>query len=320
MKSLDKKITKVLVLDKINDSGINALINEGFQVDCCYGLNENQIIKLAHSYHIFVVRGSTHLTSKIITNAKNLSLIGRAGTGVDNISINTATKLGIAVINTPKANSNSVAELTIGLIINSLRKINLADSSMKQGKWEKGLFVGRELKKQVVGIIGYGNIGKRVTELLAPFGCKILVYTNHPKIIKQKNSKIKFVKFPFLLKNSDIISLHLPLTEKTKDLITKPCFNLMKNGVTIINTARGELIEEKSLLEALSTKKVNAVALDTYKDEPLPISHPFRSLPNVTLLPHLGAATKEAEDKTTDEICASIINIIKNGKFKNKVN
>jgi D-3-phosphoglycerate dehydrogenase len=283
---------KILVADSISPLAIDELkkISE-FDVVIKTGMNEEELIKTIPPYEGMIVRSATKVTSKVIDYADNLKIIVRAGIGLDNIDLQAAKEKGIKVANTPAATSISVAELTFGLMLSAVRNIAQANISMKNHKWEKKLFSGTELYGKTLGIIGLGRIGKEVARRALVFGMKVIAYD----VIKiETDLDVKQVSFEELLSSSDIITLHIPLTDKTKHLISEKEFNSMKDGVIIINVARGGVVEEKALLKALNSGKVKAAGIDVWEKEPTDnfelIDHP-----NVIALPHLGASAKEGQ-------------------------
>ncbi|MFQ6084351.1 MAG: hydroxyacid dehydrogenase [Candidatus Aminicenantia bacterium] len=285
---------KILISDAISPKAIDELRKvPDFEVDVKTGLNEEELVKTIQDYHSIVVRSATKVTSKVIEAANNLELIIRAGIGLDNIDLATAEKKGIKVANTPAATSISVAELTFGLMLGAVRHISIANMSMKAHKWEKKLFSGTELYGKTLGIIGLGRIGKEVAKRALAFGMKVIAYD---VIEIETDLDVKQVSFEELLFQSDIITIHIPLTKETKYLLSSKEFDLMKEGVILINIARGGVVEEEALLNALNSGKVKAAAIDVWEKEP---SDNFELIdhPNVIATPHLGAAAKEGQER-----------------------
>ncbi|HIE18779.1 TPA: 3-phosphoglycerate dehydrogenase, partial [Candidatus Bathyarchaeota archaeon] len=237
----------------------------------------------------------------------HLKLIARAGSGLDNIDLKAAEKRGIAVINTPEASADSVAELTIGLIVALARKMILADSSMKQGKWLKKELMGFLLKGKKLGLIGLGNIGLRVARIAKAVGMKILVTKRTPPSPELLESlEAEFLPLDDLLRQSDIVSIHVPLSEETKHMIDAEEISKMKDGAFLINTSRGEIINEKALLDALRSGKLGGAALDVYAAEP-PENLELIKQPNVICTPHIGAQTVEAQREASIRLAEKII-------------
>lgn len=283
---------KILVADSISPLAIDELkkISE-FDVEVKTGMDEEELIKTIPPFEGMIVRSATKVTSKVIDYADNLKIIVRAGIGLDNIDLQAAKEKGIKVANTPAATSISVAELTFGLMLSAVRNIAKANISMKNHKWEKKLLSGTELYEKTLGIIGLGRIGKEVAQRALVFGMKVIAYD----VIKiETDLDVKQVSFEELLSESDIITLHIPLTDETRHLISEKEFNSMKDGVIIINIARGGVIEEKALLKALNSGKVRAAGIDVWEKEPTD-NFELVDHPNVIALPHLGASAKEGQ-------------------------
>ncbi len=257
---------------------------------------KEELIKLMPEIEILVVRSATKVTADIIEAGTKLKIIGRAGTGLDNIDVKVAEAKGIKVINTPGANSISVAELTIGLMIACSRHIARGTIDLKNGKWTKKELEGHELYKRTVGIIGFGNIGREVAKRLLAFDMNVLAYD---PIVKETDMNVKLVDLDTLISNSDYITIHVPLTPETKNLINKDTISKMKDGVIIINAARGGIVDESALYEALVSRKIYAAGLDVFEVEPPTdeLRQKLLSLPNVVATPHVGASTFEAQER-----------------------
>ncbi|MEW6456830.1 MAG: hydroxyacid dehydrogenase [Acidobacteriota bacterium] len=290
---------KVLIADKLSDSALEELRSiKDFHVEVKTGLKENELVPIIQEFDAIVVRSATKVTKNVLNSAKNLKIAVRAGIGLDNIDVETAKNKGIAVANTPEATSISVAELTIGLMLALVRKICIADSTMKEHKWEKKILEGEELYGKTAGIIGFGRIGKEVAKREIAFGMKVLAHD----IIKQETDLlVSQVSREELLKNSDFISVHLPLTESTKDILSYKEFEIMKNGVYLINVSRGGVVNEKALFDALNSGKVSGVALDVFSVEP-PEDFSLIDHPNVIATPHIGASAKEGQERAGMEV------------------
>jgi D-3-phosphoglycerate dehydrogenase len=305
---------KILVCDRISDEALTLLRERGgFSVDVKEGMSEQQLKEVIVDCDAIVVRSATKVTKDVISSAKRLRVIARGGVGLDNIDVEEAKRRGIEVINTRAASSVSVAELTIGLMISSCRDIPLADSSLRQGKWEKKKLMGIELMGKTLGILGIGNIGFEVARRAASFGMKLVGYD--PAFIDQiperiKSCGIEMVGFEQLLKSSDFITLHLPLLPETRHLIGRREFEMMKDGVTIINCARGGIIDEDALLHYLKVGKVRRACLDVYEVEP-PVGNPLLKEYRVIATPHIGAATVEGQSRIGIEIAEMLIQKLK---------
>ncbi|MGC8819580.1 MAG: hydroxyacid dehydrogenase [Fervidobacterium sp.] len=257
---------------------------------------KDELIKIMPEIEILIVRSATKVTADIIEAGTKLKIIGRAGTGLDNIDVKAAEAKGIKVINTPGANSISVAELTIGLMIACSRHIARGANDLKNGKWTKKELEGHELYKRTVGIIGFGNIGREVAKRLLAFDMKVLAYD---PFVKETDIDVKIVDLNTIFKESDYITIHVPLTPETKHLINKETIEKMKDGVIIINAARGGIIDEGALYEALVSGKVYAAGVDVFEVEPPTdeLRQKLLSLPNVVATPHVGASTFEAQER-----------------------
>jgi D-3-phosphoglycerate dehydrogenase len=290
---------KILVADSLNPEALEELKSiPNSEVTLKTGMNEDELVNTIPDFHVAVVRGATKLTRRVIESASNLELIIRAGIGLDNIDLEAAKEKEIQVANTPAATSISVAEHTFGLMLAAVRNHGKANLSMKEHKWEKKVLSGTELYGKTLGIIGAGRIGQEVARRALAFGMTVIAYD----VIEIKTDlEIKQVSLDQLLAQSDIISLHLPLTDQTRHMISSQEFEKMKDGVIIINAARGGTVDEKALLEALQAEKVRAAAVDVFEKEP-PDDFSLIDHPNVIATPHIGAAAKEGQKRAGMEV------------------
>ena len=284
---------RILVTDKIHEAAIEEA-KKFAEVDLAYGISSEELKNKISRYDALIVRSRTKVTREIIENAKNLKIIGRAGVGLDNIDLKAAKEKGIEVVNSPEASTISVAELTIGSLIALLRKIPEAHFSVKSGKWEREKFMGNELYGKTLGIVGFGRIGREVALRANAFGMKVLVYD--PNITEEdaKEYNCHYTPFEELLASADIITLHVPLTDKTRGLINASRIKLMKDNAILLNFSRGEVVDEEALYKALKDGKLKGAALDVFSKEP-PKSSKLLELDNVVLTPHIGASTEEAQ-------------------------
>jgi len=306
-----KSKVKVLVCDPIHEEGIEKLRQAGFDVDVNPMIVPEKLRKAVSNYDVMIVRGRTKVTKEIIEAGRRLRVIGRAGVGLDNIDVETAKKRGIVILNTLESAANAAAELTIGLIISLARSIPRADHSMKEGKWIKEHLVGWELSDKTLGIIGLGNVGERVARFAKALGMKILITKRTPPAPELlKELEAEFVPPRELLQRSDVVTIHVPLTEETKHMIGAQEIQLMKKGAFLINTARGAIVDEKALLDALKSGKLGGAALDVYETEP-PKDLSLISLPNVVCTPHIGAQTERAQRTVAVSIAEKIIDFLK---------
>ncbi|MEO0020143.1 MAG: hydroxyacid dehydrogenase [candidate division WOR-3 bacterium] len=299
---------KVIITDPIAPEGVKILREAGFTVDEKPGIAPDELLKVIPEYDAIIVRSATKVTAEVIEAGKNLKVIGRAGVGLDNVDKKAADAKGIKVVNTPEATSISVAELALGMMFACARSIPQATASLRAGKWEKKAFKGMELFGKTLGIIGAGRIGTELAKRALGLGMKVLVF-------RRSNSKPEYgelCSFDELLAKSDIISLHIPKTPETYHLLNREAFAKMKKGVIIINCARGGVVDEAALFEALQSGQVAAAALDVFEEEPLKDFRLF-SLPQVIGSPHIGAQTKEGQARAGIGIAEKVRDALKGG-------
>ncbi len=312
---------KILISDNLSIRGIDLLRGyEQFQVDLNVGLKPEELKKIIGNYQALIVRSESKVTADILSAADNLKVIGRAGTGVDNIDVPAATQKGIVVMNAAAGNSVTTAEHTISLLMSLARKIPQAHSKLKGGKWDKKSFIGTELAGKTLGVIGLGNIGKIVASRAIGLAMKVVAYD--PFISKEIASKasIELGTLDEVFQRADFITVHTPMTDETRSIIGQPAFAKMKDGVRIINCARGGLVDEQALYDAIKSGKVAGAALDVFVQEPLPQDHPLLALDEVIVTPHLGASTNEAQDAVSVTISEQVANYLLNGAIVGAVN
>jgi len=310
---------KVLVSDNLSQKGINILKKAGLKVVVKTGLKPAELKKEIESYDALVIRSATKVTADIINSARNLKVIGRAGSGLDNVDKTAATKKGIVVMNTPGGNTITTAEHTMSLLFSMARQIPQATASMKQGKWEKKKFTGVELYNKILGIIGLGNIGAQVAKMAQGMRMNVIAHDPFLSEEKAKALGVKAVGLDELIRKSDFITIHTPLTDETRALINKERISKMKNGVRIVSSARGGIVDENALCEALKSGKVASAALDVFEKEP-PENCPLLELDNVVATPHLGAATEEAQDNVAIAVAEQVVEYLLHGTISNAVN
>jgi D-3-phosphoglycerate dehydrogenase / 2-oxoglutarate reductase len=310
---------KVLISDNISQKCIDILKDAGLAVDIKVGMKPEELRASIGEYHGLVIRSATRVTSEIIDAARNLKVIGRAGSGLDNVDKVAATKKGIVVMNTPGGNTITTAEHTIAHIVSLARLIPQATISMKTGKWEKKKFMGVELFNKTLGVVGIGNIGSQVAKRMQAFGMNVIAYDPFLSEDTAKTMGVEKVDIKDLFKRSDFITLHTPLTPETKYLINKKSLRIMKDGVRIINCARGGIINETDLYDAIVSGKVAGAALDVFEKEPTE-NNPLLSLDNVICTPHLGASTKEAQENVAVAVAEQIVDYLVHGTIRNAVN
>jgi D-3-phosphoglycerate dehydrogenase len=311
---------KVLVSDDLSDRGIEVFQKtEGIEVDVQTSLSYEEFKAVIKDYHGLAIRSATKVTADIIDASENLEVIGRAGIGLDNVDIEAATKKGIVVMNTPEGNAITTAEHTIAMMMALVRNIPQANASLKSGKWEKKKFMGNEVFNKTLGVIGIGRVGRIVADRAK--GLKMNVIAYDPFISPETVSKlgIETVDFDELLSKADIITIHAPKTPETLNFIDAKAFKRMRDGVIIINCARGGIVNEKDLLEAIRSEKVAGAALDVFEKEP-PGQTPLFELEQVICTPHLGASTEEAQVNVALTVAEQITDFLLHGTIRNAVN
>lgn len=297
---------KVLIADKIDESAPSLLKDNNITFTYQPEISPDELLTSISNYDALIVRSRTKVTKEVIEIGKNLKVIGRVGSGVDNIDMRVARKKKIIVVNAAEANSQAAAELTVALMLSCVRKLPSAFSSMREGLWLKKESGGNELALKTVGIVGYGHVGKRVRKLVSAFRARVLIYSRSYQTCSSRE----------IFEKSDIVTLHLSLTPQTKGCVTKDLLALMKPTAFLINTARGELVDEETLYNVLVNKKIAGAALDVFWQEPLPADSKWRKLPNLTLTPHIGASTQEAQKKASLTVVADVVRVLKGKKPK----
>ena len=310
---------KILISDKMSNKVEDVLSKHNVQYDIKTDLTPEQLKDIIDGYDGILIRSATKLKTEIIGHCKNLKVIGRAGVGVDNVDIDTATANKILVMNTPLGNLEATAELTVGLMFSLMRHIHLASPTTHEGKWEKSKFLGTELKGKILGIIGFGNIGQRVAEICSVIGMKII--TNSSSADDSILTKFNATKVSTeeLISSSDVISLHTKLNDHTKYMFNSNSLKTMKPSAVLINCARGGLINEAELKEALDNDVIAGAAVDVYETEPALDSALFNAK-NLLLTPHLGASSKEAQSNVAIDVAEQVADFLLNDKIVNNVN
>jgi D-3-phosphoglycerate dehydrogenase len=313
---------KVLIADPISPRGIEELSRDSaLEVVVKTGLNEADLVKLISDFSAIIVRSETKVTKGVLEAGKTLRAVGRAGVGVDNVDVDSATRRGIVVLNAPGGNTVSTAEHAFSLLLSVARKIPQADASVRAGSWNRKGLQGVELYNKTLGIIGMGRIGSELSRRAIAFGMRVLAFDPYLSAARARSLQVELVdELDDLLAASDFISLHTPLTPETRHLLGRERLVRTRPGVRIINCARGGLIEEAALAEALQSGHVAAAALDVFEEEPLPASSSLRAAPNLVLTPHLGASTAEAQESVGIEIAQSIRAVLLEGTIRNAIN
>jgi D-3-phosphoglycerate dehydrogenase len=308
---------KILITDGLDESGISILKQQA-EVDISSDISVDELLKVVSNYDALIVRGRTKVTAAVFQAGSRLKVVGRAGVGVDNIDLEAAKAKGVDVVNAPVSTSLAVAELTFGLMLAMAREIPRADSSMKQGKWLKKELEGVELSGKTLGIVGAGRIGMEVGKRAAAFGMNVVAYDPLVEEDEIKRRGAEPVALDDLYAWSDFISLHLPLTVQSRDMVGEMAFSQMKNGVRIVCAARGGIINETALLNALNSGKVAGAALDVFTQEP-PGATELVNHPRVIATPHVGAQTAEAQTRASEDISNEVLAALKNEKLRWKV-
>jgi D-3-phosphoglycerate dehydrogenase len=310
----------VVVADRVAASGIALLKQESsFEVVVTAGDPDRTDAELQRA-HALVVRSDTKVTEERIAGAPNLTVIGRAGTGVDNIDVDAATRRGIAVLTAPGANTVSTAEHTVALLLALLRRIPWAAESMQQGRWDRKQFAGSELAGKRLGVIGLGRIGARVARIAKAFGMQVSAYDPYLTPERAEALGVDSVTLEELLQVADVVTLHLPLTGDTHHLMNRERFAVMKPGAVLVNAARGGLIDDAALVEAVESGTLAGAALDVFDPEPLSADSPLRGSDRILLTPHLAASTSEAQDRVATEICGYVRDALITGALRGAVN
>ena len=310
---------KIIVADDLPDSALQLLTSEGWSVDARSGRNPEQLAADLAGADALVVRSATKVTSDLIAAAESLRVIARAGTGVDNVDVPAASVRGIVVMNAPGANSISVAELAMGLMLALARHLPAADAAMKQGKWEKKKFLGEEVREKTLGLAGLGRIGQEVARRAASFDMRIIAHDPFISEDVAGDLGVELVSLDDLFARSDFLSLHMPSTPTTKNIVNAERLRKAKKGIRIINTARGDLIDESALADAIESGHVGGAALDVFQKEPT-VDHRLQTLPQVVATPHIAASTREGQELVGMETMAALRDFLRDGIIRNAVN
>ncbi|WP_027093686.1 phosphoglycerate dehydrogenase [Cohnella thermotolerans] len=312
---------KVLVSDPISDLGISLLAEASdVSIDKKTGLSEDELVAIIGEYDALLVRSQTRVTERIMTAGKQLKVIGRAGVGVDNIDLDAATKRGIVVINAPDGNTITTCEHTFAMMMALARHIPQAYLKTVGGEWDRKSFVGVELRNKVLGVLGMGRIGSEVAARAKAFGMTVLGYD--PFLTEERAEKlgVKLASVDEVVREADFITVHTPLTPETRHMIGKAQFARMKKGVRLVNCARGGIIDEQALVEAIDAGIVAGAAFDVFEEEPPKPDHPFLKHPKIIVTPHLGASTVEAQENVAIDVSEQLLHILRGEPYKNAVN
>jgi D-3-phosphoglycerate dehydrogenase len=312
---------KVLVSDALSEEGLKVFKeSKELAVDVKTDLKPDTLKEAIKDYDALVVRSATKVTKEIIQAAKKLKVVGRAGVGLDNVDLEAATQKGIIVMNTPAGNTISTAEHTFSMILALSRNIPQANASMKKGEWKRSKFMGVEVYGKTLGIVGFGRIGSEVAKRAISFGMKVLAYDPFLSAEVAESVGVEIAELKNVLENADYITVHTPLTEDTRHMISDKEFALMKKGVRIINCARGGIIDEAALIKAIEEKRVGGAAMDVFEGEPLPADSAFLKFDNVVTTPHLGASTEEAQINVAIEVAEIVRDALLGRGIRNAAN
>lgn len=311
---------KVLVSDKLSDQGVKILKDAGLTVDVNTKLNPQELLQAIPNYDGLVVRSGTKVTKDVLAAATKLKVVGRAGSGLDNVDLEEATRRGIVVMNTPGGNTITTAEHSISLMLSMVRMIPQATASTKAGKWEKGRFTGIELYNKVLGVVGMGQIGGHVARLAQGLLMRVIAYDPYLSPETAQKAGVEKVALEELFRRADIITVHVPLTPETTKLINADSFKLMKDGVRIVNCARGGIVDETALYDALASGKVAGAAMDVFEREPVDPNNPLLKSEAVVCTPHVGAATTEAQEQVAVAIAEQIADYLIKGIIRHAAN
>jgi D-3-phosphoglycerate dehydrogenase / 2-oxoglutarate reductase len=312
----------IMVCDPVSPKGIDLLRRRPeFRVTVLEKrLPEAELIPMVNDVTALVVRSETKVTRKVIEAAPKLRAVGRAGVGVDNVDVEAATQHGVVVMNTPSGNTISTAELTFSMMMALARNIPQAHGTMKAGKWERKQFQGVELNRKTLGVLGMGRIGSEVARRAIAFGMRVLAYDPYLALSRAKALQVELVELDELYAGADFITVHMPMSEETRGMLNAAAFEKMKRGVRVINCARGGIVVEKDLYEAIRDGQVAGAALDVYEVEPAPVDFGLRELPQVIMTPHLGASTEEAQENVGIEVAEVLTDYLLSGAVRNAVN
>lgn len=311
---------RILVSDDVSEKGV-AILREHFDVDIKTNMPPEELLGCIGEYDGLVTRSQTQVTEEVIAAATNLKVIGRAGVGVDNINIPAATARGIVVCNAPEGNTIAAVEHTIGMMLAVTRHIPQAHQSIQEGKWDRKSFTGIQLQGRTLGVIGVGRVGSRVAKRMQAFEMNVIGYDPYITEERARQIGIELVDFDTLLEKSDYITIHTPLTKETRDMIDADAIAKMKDGVRLVNCARGECFDNQAIAEAIKTGKVAGAAIDVYPNEPLTLeNNPFLGMFNVVQTSHLGASTVEAQEGVAVDVAYGVIDALNGKPVMNAVN
>ncbi len=311
---------RVLVSDDLSPEAVRVLREAGLEVDVKVGLKPDALEEIVGGYDALAVRSATKVTARLLEKAARLKVVGRAGIGVDNVDLEAATRRGIVVMNTPGGSSVTVAELALGMILALSRHLAAATASVRAGKWEKKRFQGHEVAGKTLGVVGIGNIGSVLVDRALAMKMRVVAYD--PFISPEAAAKLgaALVDLDALWREADVVSIHVPLTEQTRNLVDAATIAKMKKGALLVNCARGGIVDERAVAEALASGHLGGAALDVFDKEPPPPDHPLLAAENLVATPHIGASTEEAQSAVAIAIAEQLVLFLEHGVVKNAVN
>lgn len=312
-------MSKVLVADNVSSEVFRIFDENNIPYEQKTGLSEDELCSEIKGYEGLIIRSAVTVTENIIKSSDVLKVIGRPGVGVDNVDLNAATNKNIVVMNTPLGNVQATSELTLGLIHTLMRKLNSANQTMHENKWEKKSHIGHELLGKTIGIVGYGNIGKNVANISKAYGMNVAVFSSSLDDDKALEDNVKKMSFDELIKEADILTFHNKLSERSKYMINSESLKTMKKTAIIINCARGGIVNEEAVKSSLEAGEIAGYGCDVYEEEPQTNSI-FSGMSNVVMTPHIGAGTTEAQEKVAVQIAEQLVDFLLNNKITNQVN
>jgi len=316
-----RRVPKVLISDSLAEQGVTVLEQApGIEVINRPGVSPDELLELIADVDGLAIRSGTKVTSDVLAAAKSLRIVGRAGIGVDNVDIGSATEHGVVVVNTPEGNNITTAEHAIALMVSLARHIPQATASMKAGKWEKKKFQGLELYNRTLGVLGAGNIGRFVVSRAKGLGMKVIVHDPYLTQEAAARLEVERVELDEMMSRADVVTVHVPKTKETTGILGSAQFAKAKPGLIVINAARGGIVDEAALLEALESGQVGAAGLDVFVEEPPPEDHPLVNHPNVICTPHLGASTEQAQINVAVAVAEQIRDYLLAGEVRNSIN
>ncbi|MBQ8699864.1 MAG: phosphoglycerate dehydrogenase, partial [Schwartzia sp.] len=311
---------KVLAADGVSARGIEILREAGFEVDVKDKISADELVATIGDYDALIVRSASKVTKDVLAAAKNLKIIGRAGVGVDNIDVPEATNRGINVINSPGGNTTAATEHTMGMMLAMARHIAVANETTQKGEWNRKKYTGVELMGKTLGIVGLGRIGSGIAKRAAAFGMTVIGYDPYVNEERAQAMGLELVDMDGIISRSDFVTVHMPLTTETRNMFNKDNIAKMKKGVRFVNCARGGIINEQDLADAVKSGQVAGAAVDVFTSEPLAEDNPLRGVPGITLTPHLGASTVEAQIGVSIDVAEGIVAALKGEPVMTAVN